>query len=244
MTPRCRRLVFPGVRHLIPRGLWPERVLRCCVVLLLAASAAPSRAAAGPPVDWFIDVSPSAPGEPLSPALLGHYDLSGELFSYDQEPGLSSAMKAVGFSDWRVGIGRWESGTWLLPTLSDGTPCPIVIPESAAPLGADDLALIAARDWFTDDGLPVTLADTQDDGRYALTYFRSVLDVADAFGATPFVSIDSMPRALAVNRTPERIACSWTFQNKVSNVRSVMKPKRIPTSRSAPPWLEFHSRHR
>jgi len=74
-------------------------------------------------------------------------------------------------------------------------------------------------DWFSDDGDPVTLAATADDSRYALAYARSALDAALAFGAKPFLSVDAMPRALAVNRTPLRDDCLWTFRNRVSNVR-------------------------
>ncbi len=183
-----------------------------CVLALLPA---PARGQ----VDWPIDLELADAGEALPTALLGHYDLSGQLLAYDQEPGLVEAMTVVGFSDWRVGVGRWEASTWLLPSLSDGTPCFAPIPGSAAPGGWDDLALIAARDWFIDDGAPVMLADTRDDARYALGYLRGVLDVVDAFGATPFVSIDSMPRALAVSQTPLRTDCQWSFQNRVTNVR-------------------------
>ena len=190
-------------------------------VILLGLFLVPRLGVAQNSADWIIDLDTSGagPGAPLSRALLGHYDLSGELFAYDQEPGLVSRMTAVGFSDWRVGTGRWEASTQLLPALTNGTPCPIPIPESAAPAGADDLALIAARDWFTDDGSAVSLADTLDDSRYDLDYFRSVLDAVGAFGATPFVSIDNMPRALAVHRLANRTDCQWTFENQVSNVR-------------------------
>ena len=65
----------------------------------------------------------------------------------------------------------------------------------------------------------MTLADTADDSRYALAYARSALDTALAFGAKPFLSVDLMPRALAVNRTPLRDDCLWSFKNRVSNVR-------------------------
>jgi hypothetical protein len=136
-------------------------------------------------------------------------------------PGLLATASEAGSAgaDWRVGLGRWEAATQLLPSLTDGTPCPIPTPASAAPAGASDLDLIAARDWFTDDGAAVALADTADGSRYALAYARSALDTALAFGAKPFVSVDSMPRALAVNRTPQRDNCLWTFENRVSNVR-------------------------
>ena len=45
----------------------------------------------------------------------------------------------------------------------------------------------------------------------------------EAFGAEPFLDVDSMPRALATNRDPSRLesaspnACIWTFMNQVSN---------------------------
>ena len=193
--------------------------LRISAWLLIALFCASAPARSARAADWEIELDSSAPREVLPTALLGHYDLSGDLLDYAQEPGLVPAMQAVGFSDWRVGVGRWEASTWLLPTLTDGTPCPIPIPEAAAPAGSSDLTLIAARDWFSDDGNAVTLGDTQDDARYQLDYLRDVLDRVDAFGATPFVSIDSMPRALAVEKTPERNDCLWTFQNRVSNVR-------------------------
>jgi hypothetical protein len=174
------------------------------------------------PVDWEIDLDRAA-SAPISRALLGHYDLSGALFDYDQVAGLAAAMGEVGFDEWRVGVGRWENASQLLPTLTDGEACHFPLPEAFAPAGADDLTLIAERDWFTDDGQPVTLAMTADDGRYALGYARRVLDVAAAFGARPFLSVDLMPRALAANRTPERStatvadACNATFTNRVSN---------------------------
>lgn len=97
-------------------------------------------------IDWEIKLDPGAPTEPLSPALLGHYGVSGDLLSHDQEAELAPAMSSVGFSDWRVGTGRWESSALLLPTLTDTTLRPIVMPEAAAPAGADELTLIAARD--------------------------------------------------------------------------------------------------
>src|SRR5207245_1958732 len=108
--------------------------------------------------------------------LLGQYDLSGALYHYDQVPELPSLMKAAGFAEWRVGVGRWEFGTLALPALTDGTPCDMstTLPQSKAPPGATDLDLIAARDWFTyTDGAPVTLAMTADDSRYQLDYVRS-----------------------------------------------------------------------
>ena len=172
-------------------------------------------------VDWTVVVDPDRPEETLPRALLGHYDLSGALFAYDQVPGLVPLAEQAGIAgaDWRIGLGRWEAATRLLPTATDGTPCPIPTPAAAAPPGATDLDLIAARDWFVDDGLPVTLADVADDGRYALDYVREAADVALSFGARPFLSVDLMPRALAANRAPLRDDCLWSYQNRVSNVR-------------------------
>jgi len=179
------------------------------------------------PVDWTIALDGTTSPRPLSPALLGHYDLSGALYGYDQVAGLPSALAPAGFHDWRIGLGRWESNTQLLPTLTDGTSCATAlagVPSQAfAPSGTTDLALIAARDWFVDDGNPVTATDLQDDARYALTYVRHAIDVAAALGASPYLGIDRMPLAFAANRTPSRTtaawaeACNWTWVNAVSN---------------------------
>ncbi len=172
------------------------------------------------PVAWEVQLDAQAQGEALSPALLGYYDLSGEMLGYAQAPGLKPALAAAGFAgaDWRIGLGRWETATWILPALSTGAPCAHA-PFQAAPAGASDLDLIAARDWFADTGAPVSLADTQDDTRYRLAYVRAAADVALAFGARPFLSVDSMPRALSVNRSPQRSDCQSTFRNAVSNAR-------------------------
>ena len=197
-----------------------SRVALGCLLALLGVSALGTDCS-GRPVEVRLSVDPAAAGEPLPRALLGHYDLSGALFDYDETPDLIPSMAAAGFvgADWRVGLGRWEAATRLLPTLPDGTRCPVPTPAAAAPPGATDLDLIRDRDWFVDDGTPVALADTADDTRYALDYARSVVDVAFAFGATPFLSVDAMPRALAANRTPFRDDCLWSFKNRVSNVR-------------------------
>ncbi|HJZ84334.1 MAG TPA: hypothetical protein VKN99_04145 [Polyangia bacterium] len=171
-----------------------------------------------PHADWVVAIDPSGPAFALSPALLGHYDLSGALFHYDQVPGLVAAMQSVGFAEWRVGLGRWELVTQMFRTLSDGTACDYAAPEAFLAPGTTDLDLLRARDWFIDDGLPVDPVATGNDARYALGYVRSVLDVAATFGAQPFVSIDEMPRALALSRTPDRVDCRWSFRNTVSNL--------------------------
>ena len=178
-------------------------------------------------VDWTIALDGTTAPRPLSPALLGHYDLSGALYAYDQVAGLPAALAPAGFHDWRVGLGRWESNSQLLPTLTDGTSCASALQglpaEAFAPAGTTDLGLIGARDWFVDDGNPVIASDLQDDTRYALAYVRHALDVAIALGASPYVGIDQMPLAFAANRTPSRTnaawpdACSWTWVNAVSN---------------------------
>jgi cyclic beta-1,2-glucan synthetase len=61
-------------------------------------------------------------------------------------------MAAVGFSEWRIGVGRWEIATQLLPGLTNGASClpeiGILPPKAMAPAGFGDLELISARDWF------------------------------------------------------------------------------------------------
>src|SRR5439155_20748280 len=123
-------------------------------------------------------LNPSQTAGALAPALLGQYDLSGALFHYDQHAQLPPLMKAAGMAEWRLGVGRWEFSTQLLPTLSDGTSCPPHPAYTQAPPNTTDLDLIGVRDWFTyTDGAPVTAAMTGDDSRYNLDYVRSVLDV-------------------------------------------------------------------
>ena len=172
--------------------------------------------------NWDLVVNTADAANTLSPALIGYYDLSGVLYDYQNVPGLMSNMQDVGFSstitgtDWRIGVGRWEIATEILPTLTDGSPCLNATPESETAF-ATDSALLASRDWFTfTDGNPVLEASIVDT-RYQLDYVRSVIDDATAFGATPFVSIDHMPRALSINQTPNRLNCDATFTNSVSN---------------------------
>ena len=180
--------------------------------------------------DWTIALTPGGPpAGKVSSALLGQYDLSGALLAYDTIAGLPAAMKAVGMKDWRVGVGRWEVTTRLLPKLTDGNDCSATLaafPSLVAPPSATDLTLATSRDWFVDDGQPVTLAATDDDARYSLGYLRSVLDVAAAFGARPLVNVDHMPRAFAQNKTFSRVMsqgdptpCTFTWTNGVSNCR-------------------------
>lgn len=172
--------------------------------------------------DWDLVVNTADAANPLSPALIGYYDLSGVLYDYQNVPGLMNNMQDVGFSstvtgtDWRIGVGRWEIATEILPTLTDGSPCQSATPELATAF-ATDTALLASRDWFRfTDGSPVLEADIVD-ARYQLDYVRSVIDDATAFGATPYLSIDHMPRALSINQTPNRLNCDATFTNSVSN---------------------------
>lgn len=182
-----------------------------------------------PAADWIFSIDPTAPAAgKLSPGLLGHYDLSGSLFHYDTNAALKSSMQGVGFTDWRVGLGRWEFSTNLFRSLTDGTDCTsslTALPAAAFTTSPDDLSLIATRDWFTyGTGAPVTLSDTADDSRYALDYVRSVIDVATAYGAAPLLDIDHMPRAFAANKTPARTNAKWpdachaSWTNDVSNV--------------------------
>jgi hypothetical protein len=203
-------------------------------------------AAARPPVpvhrvDWLLVVDPAArPAGPLSPALLGHYDLSGKLYDYDRLPALNALLtagrsRAPLFNEWRMGAGRWEIGTRVLRRDSSGNECSPelwrrfeLVPgalEPALPDGSppSDHTLMDDRDWFSFDGRSVSEKDTHDDARYRLDYVRSIVDQALDMGARPFVSIDHMPRALSVNREPRRgcnaraIECS--FANGVSNAR-------------------------
>jgi len=170
-----------------------------------------------PLFDWDIRIEADQPGVAINPALLGHYDLSGALFDYAEVPGLVEVLAQAGFTEWRVGLGRWEAATQMLPSLTDGTQCTFPLPDVFAPAGYDDERLLLERDWFIDDGNPVALADTADPSRYHLAYLYAVLDQAEAFGVEPFVSIDLMPRALASRKDPQREDCIWSFSNRVSN---------------------------
>ena len=198
------------------------RIVHGVAVGLLVWSGLAVRAA-----DWTIRLDPARRGGRLDPALLGHYDLSGALLRYDQVPGLAEALRPAGLAEWRVSSGRWEFGSRLLPALTNGDSCAAELlgfpAEAFAPAGSTDAGLVLERDWFTDDGQPAGLADTQQDARYALDYVRRVADTAAALDARPFVSLDHMPRALAVNRQFERSratvedACTSSFTNRVSN---------------------------
>ena len=181
-----------------------------------------------PPVtiDWQVNVDTSSVIRTLSPALIGHYDLSGALYDYGSNTELKDQMSQVGFNpdsgggaDWRIGLGRWEIGTETFGTLTDGSTCTLL--EGTQSQFATDLDLIASRDWFTfTDGTEVNLNDIND-SRYSLNYVRSTIDLATDFGATPFVSIDLMPRAFSVNQTPNRQDCNATFTNSINNNQPV-----------------------
>jgi len=178
-----------------------------------------------PPVapDWDLVVNTGDVNAPIGSALIGYYDLSGSSFDYANIPGLVAEMQEVGFAspgdagaDWRIGLGRWEISTEIFDTLTSGAVCPNFLPENQSAF-ASDLELLASRDWFTfTDGSPVVEGDISD-SRYTLDYVRSAIDVAEAFGATPYVSIDLMPRAFSINQTPNRLDCNATFTNSVSN---------------------------
>src|SRR5258706_16188012 len=76
-----------------------------------------------PTADWVLDLDGAKTAGKLNPALLGQYDLSGALFAFDKVPGLVPAMKSAGLAEWRIGAGRWELLTQLLPALTDGASC-------------------------------------------------------------------------------------------------------------------------
>jgi len=205
-----------------------------CRVLALAALCAVTSYGCGgsggsgsppPPVtvDWDLAVETTNVVSPLNPSLVGYYDLSGVLLDYENVPGLIADMSQAGFAapggagaDWRIGLGRWEISTEILDTLTDGTVCNNATAENRSAF-ATDLELLASRDWFAyTDGAPVANADIVDN-RYALGYVRSVIDAATTFGATPYLSVDLMPRALSVNQTTNRLDCTATFTNSISN---------------------------
>ena len=172
--------------------------------------------------NWDLAVNTTDAANTLRPSLIGYYDLSGVLFDFQNVPGLMGNLQEVGFSstmtgaDWRIGLGRWEIATEILSTLTDSSACLNATPESTSTF-ATDIELLASRDWFTfTDGSPVLEADIVD-ARYQLDYVRSVIDNATTFGATPYLSIDLMPRALSINQTPNRLSCEATFTNSVSN---------------------------
>src|SRR5207249_1353873 len=66
------------------RRLW--RLSRGLLGTLLGVCVA-ATAFGGSKHAWRVDIDPNAVGSELSRALLGHYDLSGALFAYDQVPG-------------------------------------------------------------------------------------------------------------------------------------------------------------
>ena len=212
---------FPCSSHL----LWTFLIVLCQGCGGSGGSNAATQPPPPPPaaVDWQLAVDTSITVAPLAPAVAGFYDLSGVLLDYQNVPGLVPAMAGAGFAapggsgaDWRIGLGRWEITTERFATLTDGTACPGTFPGAQSSFAAD-LDLIASRDWFSyTDGSLVGDADIND-SRYALDYVRSVIDDANIFGATPFVSIDHMPRALSINQTPNRLDCDATFTNSVSN---------------------------
>jgi hypothetical protein len=165
---------------------------------------------------WSVEVDTAHPGRALPTTLLGHYDLAGSLWHYDQKPDLIRGMGTVDFTEWRSSVERWEGRSEMFPTTSSGATCTYPVP-TFVPSGWTDLDLLKSRDWFVDDGMPVTIADTMNDARYSLAYARSVIDVAAAYGAESFLSIDAMPKALSLQQTPYRDNCYWSFWNGVTN---------------------------
>lgn len=213
---------------------------------------------------WRLSILPEQKKGQVSPFLLGHYDLSGDMFQYHKKANLIDRMKQVGFREWRISTGRWEVGTWLFPTLTDGQSCASALQgfplEALVPAGKSDIDLMQERDWFTyTDGQSVTTAMTKDPQRYQLTYLRRQLDIVEAFGAQAFVSLDHMPRALAANTKPVRQTgllyqdpCWKTFTNAISNsrpadpavyaaavvglVRQIVEGSNLQPARNVPYW--------
>lgn len=102
------------------------------------------------------------------------------------------------------GVGRWKTGIHLLRFVADGSSCDdaaVGAPWLMAPVASSDLDLIRARSWFTDYGMPVGLTDTQNDAPYDIDHVGSVIDIAQAFGATPYMCIDLVPLALSTGGT-------------------------------------------
>ena len=223
---------FNRIRSAIKERLYPRSSHLLCMLLVALCQGCGSSGSSNTPnvppppaagVDWELAIDTNNVVAPLTPAVAGFYDLSGVLLDYQNVPGLVPAMGSAGFAapggagaDWRISVGRWEISTERLTTLTDSSACPDTLSNLQSSF-ASDLELIASRDWFSyTDGSLVGDADI-DDSRYALDYVRSVIDDADIFGATPFVSVDHMPRALSINQTPNRLDCDTTFMNSVSN---------------------------
>ena len=168
-----------------------------------------------------VEVDAEHPGAPASPRLLGQYDLAGALWHYDQVPGLVAAMRDVAFPEWRVSVERWEGRSQMFPTLTNGGAC--TYPEATAfvPSGWTDLDLLPSRDWFTDTGQPVTIADTQW-GRPRAT--RSAMRAASSTSprrSAPSHSCRSTPcrRRWRAGRRPPARAGGWSFFNGVYRTR-------------------------
>jgi hypothetical protein len=193
-----------------------RRVFLYIVILasVINCSSGGGSSSSNDPDPWVVSIDTADAGDPLNTALLGHYDLSGALYNYDQVSGLVDEMQAVGFSEWRVGVGRWEISTEMLPKLTDGTDCPT---DPLLTTGLTESQLIQIRSWFTDDVAPVTQSDLDSDAHYNLDYVRDVIDTAQAFGTTPYMSIDLMPLVLSENQTPNRTDCTASFTNAVTN---------------------------
>ena len=177
-SSRCRAQCAPHHAPIVPIALLitttmitvqqsAYRLLALAALCALTSCGGSSGSGSPPPpppvtVDWDLAVETTNVVSPLSPSLVGHYDLSGVSFDYENVPGLIADMSQAGFSapggagaDWRIGLGRWENSTEILDTLTDGTACGNATAENRSSF-ATDLDLLASRDWFTyTDGAPV-----------------------------------------------------------------------------------------
>jgi hypothetical protein len=168
-------------------------------------------------------------GALLLPEHGGQYELSGALYAYDQVPGLISGMQAIGFKQWRVGLGRWEIGTEALDTVPgpDGGTVSCPAPPFAFMRSTHPSldAVIAYRDFFklNVDHLPAGLDvnDMDDAANYDFAYVDSVVSVAEAFGAEPYLDVDYTPRVLSSVQTPAVADCGNTFANGVTTAPPV-----------------------
>lgn len=156
----------------------------------------------------------------------GAYDLSGAIYDYASVPGLVAATQPLGFSSWRVGLGRWEIGSEMFPVVPVAGGATMNCPPTPFPMQASQFAnldaLLARRDYFqltVDHDTPgaVDQADLDEPANYHFEYLDSVLDQAEAFGVEPYLNIDMVPRVLARRTAPVVQTCDNTFRNGVTN---------------------------